>query len=52
MKCPNDVYLPSNKPYCGLPDVDYPFHDKDLLVTACGCICMHRKKINISTVMA
>ena len=52
MKCPNDVYLPSNKPYCGLPDVDYPFHDKGLLVTACGRICMHRKKINISTVMA
>ena len=52
MKCPNDVYLPSNKPCCGLPDVDYPSHDKDLLVTACGRICMHRKKINISTVMA
>ena len=27
-------------------------HDKDILVTACGRICMHRKKVNISTVMA
>ncbi|HVY41956.1 MAG TPA: IS481 family transposase, partial [Hyphomicrobiaceae bacterium] len=27
-------------------------HDRDALVTACGRICMHRKKINISTVMA
>ena len=27
-------------------------HDRDALVTACGRICMQRKKINISTVMA
>ena len=52
MKVPGDMYAPSAKPYAGLPDVDYPFHDKDMLVTACGRICMHRKKINISTVMA
>ena len=52
MKVPNDVYHPSARPYTGLPDVDYPFHDRDVLVTACGRICMHRKKINISTVMA
>ena len=31
---------------------DYPLHDRDVLVTACGRICMHRKKINISTVIA
>ncbi len=36
----------------GLPELAYPFHDKEVLVTACGRICMHRKKINISTVMA
>ncbi|MFZ5705963.1 MAG: hypothetical protein ACOY5R_11945, partial [Pseudomonadota bacterium] len=29
-----------------------PFHDRDVLVTACGRICMMRKKINISTVLA
>ena len=52
MKCPNDIYLPSNRPYRGLPEVEYPFHDKDGLVTACGRLCMHRKKINISTVLA
>ena len=38
--------------YDGLPEVAYPFHDKDILVTACGRICMHRKKVNISTVLA
>jgi transposase InsO family protein len=52
MMMPGEVYTPSAKPYAGLPEVDYPFHDKDILVTACGRICMHRKKINISTVMA
>ena len=52
MKAPGDVYGPSTKPYAGLPEVAYPFHDKDILVTACGRICMHRKKVNISTVMA
>ena len=52
MKCPKELYQPSMRPYNGLPEVAYPFHDKDVLVTACGRICMHRKKINISTVMA
>jgi transposase InsO family protein len=52
MKCPADVYTPSARSYCGLPELTYPLHDRDVLVTACGRICMHRKKINISTVLA
>jgi transposase InsO family protein len=52
MKTPAHVYRPSARPYRGLPEVEYPFHDRDVLVTACGRICMHSKKINISTVMA
>ena len=52
MKVPADVYQPSNRPYTGLPEISYPFHDRDKLVTACGRICMHRKKINISTALA
>lgn len=52
MKTPGDLYRPSRRPYEGLPEVAYPLHDRDILVTACGRICMHRKKINISTVMA
>ncbi len=52
MKTPAEVYTPSLRPYNGLPEIDYPLHDKDVLVTACGRICMHRKKINISTVLA
>jgi transposase InsO family protein len=52
MRLPAEVYAPSPRPYAGLPELDYPFHDRDVLVTACGRICMHRKKINISTVLA
>jgi transposase InsO family protein len=52
MKCPAEFYTPSARPYNGLPELDYPFHDRDILVTACGRICMHQKKINISTVLA
>jgi len=52
MKMPGETYLPSSRPYVGLPELTYPLHDRDALVTACGRICMHRKKINISTVLA
>ena len=52
MKCPAELYTPSATPYHGLPDLTYPLHDREILVTACGRICMHRKKINISTVLA
>lgn len=52
MRTPQDIYIASARPDRGLPQVDYPFHDRDVLVTSCGRICMHRKKINISVVMA
>jgi transposase InsO family protein len=52
MKPPAEIYTPSARSYQGLPEIEYPLHDRDALVTACGRICMMRKKINISTVMA
>ena len=52
MKCPAELYAASTRPYDGLPDLAYPLHDRDILVTACGRICLQRKKINISTVLA
>ncbi|SRR5579883_441171 len=42
----------SPRPYRGLPDFDYPFHDKIVAVTNCGRICLGRKKMNFSTVFA
>jgi transposase InsO family protein len=52
MRCPAELYTASPRPYDGLPELQYPWHDRDILVTACGRICMHRKKINVSTVLA
>ncbi|MGZ8344387.1 MAG: integrase core domain-containing protein [Allosphingosinicella sp.] len=52
MKVPADIYAASQRSYAGLPELDYPLHDRDVTVTCCGRICMHRKKINISTVLA
>jgi len=52
MKTPAEVYSASPRPYRGLAELDYPMHDRDVMVTACGRLCMHRKKINISTVLA
>jgi putative transposase len=52
MCCPAERYAPSTRPYTGLPDLDYPFHDKTVTVTTCGRICFNRRKINLSTVFA
>jgi len=52
MKAPAQVYPPSERPYRGLPDVSYPLHDREMVVTACGRICMYRKRINLSHVLA
>ena len=36
----------------GLPDIDYPLHDKTIVVTCCGRIYLGKKKINFSKVFA
>ena len=52
MKYPAELYLPSPRPYRGLSELDYPFHDRTITVTHCGRICFGRRKINLSTVFA
>jgi hypothetical protein len=52
MKTPGSLYQPSRRPYVGLPDLQYPFHDRSITVTECGRICMNRKKVNLSNVLA
>lgn len=52
MKTPAEVNSPLSRSYESLPEVEYPFHDKDVLLIACGRICMMRKKINVSIVLA
>ena len=52
MQCPADVYKPSTRPYRGIAELCYPFHDRTVLVTHCGRICIFKKKINLSTSLA
>ncbi len=52
MACPAERYHASPRPYRGLPELDYPFHDQTVTVTTCGRICYKRKKINLSLVFA
>ena len=52
MACPAEHYAPSTRPYRGLPQLDYPFHDREVTVTTCGRICLKRRKINLSQVFA
>lgn len=52
MKCPTELYQPSPRTYAGLGELEYPFHDRAIIVTECGRICMYGKKINLSGVLA
>jgi transposase InsO family protein len=52
MKCPAQVYVSSPRPYQGIPDPHYPFHDRTVVVTSCGRLCLYRKKINLSKSLA
>lgn len=46
------LHAPSSKACESLPEPIYPFHGSYIPLTACGRICMARKKINVSTVHA
>ena len=52
MRSPAELYRPSARTYRGLPELDYPLHDKTVTVTTCGRICYKQRKINLSTVFA
>jgi hypothetical protein len=52
MKYPADIYKPSTQQYRGISELAYPFHDRTVLVTYCGRICIFKKKINLSTSLA
>ena len=52
MKLPAECYLASPRPYTGLSELEYPFHDRTAVVTSCGRVCLHNKKINLTQVLA
>jgi transposase InsO family protein len=49
---PAEVYKPSAREYHPPEQPEYPFHDRTILVTQCGRICIGRRKINFSRVFA
>jgi putative transposase len=51
-KPPATFYAPSRRAYEGLPELDYPLHDRSVIVTTCGRICIKTRKINLSQVFA
>ncbi len=52
MKYPAELYTSSPRPYQGLGELEYPFHDRTITVTSCGRICVGSRKINLSAVFA
>ena len=52
MRDPGELYAASLRPYRGLGELAYPFHDRTVTVTHCGRICMGRRKINLSLALA
>jgi putative transposase len=52
MKYPAELYSHSPRPYQGLGELEYPLHDRTITVTACGRICIGRRKVNLSHVFA
>jgi len=52
MRVPGELYTRSARPYHGLTDLTYPFHDWTSIVTRCGRICFNWRKVNLSQVFA
>lgn len=52
MQYPCERYNSSPRPYRGLQDVRYPFHDRTITVTHCGRICIRKRKVNLTRALA
>jgi putative transposase len=52
MNYPAELYKASPRPYRGLTEPEYPFHDRTITVTHCGRICIGKRKISLSHVFA
>ena len=52
MQVPAALYVRSSRPYRGLEELAYPFHNGTFTVTQCGRICFKARKVNLSHVFA
>ena len=44
MKTPAALYSRPTRPYRGLEELEYPFHDWTAVITTCGRICYQRPR--------
>ena len=49
---PQEPHQAKLRPCSGQPELRYPFHEKTVVVTHCGRICLGKKKINLSQAFA
>ena len=53
MKTPGNIYKPSGRKYKGLPDLHYPLHDKEKVITSRGSLILPGKNnVFVSAVLA
>jgi putative transposase len=52
MHYPGELYTPSARSYRPPEPPQYPFHDRTVLVTRCGRICIGKRKISLSQVFS
>jgi hypothetical protein len=50
MRTPAGAYARSPRPFAGLPEVAYPFHDRDIVPSQSGAIAVHGRTTFISSV--
>ena len=50
MKTPAALHTVSPRSFTGLPELAYPFHDRDAIVARNGAIGLHGRQVIISTV--
>ena len=52
MKYPSELYSNSPRIYQGISEIEYLLHDRTIIVTQCGRICIGSLKIHLSEVFA
>jgi hypothetical protein len=45
MKYPSELYVSSSRPYRGIGDLEYPFHDRTITVTSVESVRMTLKRL-------
>ena len=50
MRTPSELYTASLRSFAGLPELAYPFHDREIVASQSGAIALHGRAVFISSV--